>query len=221
MGDLGRLGPIQLQTDAHDHENAADLKQLKVRSANGDMIALDRIAKIRDVARFRQQSNASTCAKSWRSPPTQRPACRSAKAVRCAKNWRRKFVLRSKRGRNTDWFGCMTFRPENRRNDDGNRSLCEGRPAAYGAAATRVVVATKRWARLSTMTPKPSSVRTPSWLRSLGWAKTTSSVVSNPRHEGWRNRLRPQSIAWSRFGRCAIATRRDAGIAEQFRGQPS
>ena len=50
MGDLGRLGQIRLQADVHAHENAADLKQLKVRSANGDMIALDRIAKIRDVA---------------------------------------------------------------------------------------------------------------------------------------------------------------------------
>ena len=47
--------------------------------------------------------------------------------------------------------------------------------------AASVVVATKRCAMLSTMTPKPSSVRTPSNVISPGSAKTTSSASRNLR----------------------------------------
>ena len=46
------------------------------------------------------------------------------------------------------------------------------------ALATSVVVATNRWAMLSTITPKPSSVLTPSRVMSPASAKTTSSLVS-------------------------------------------
>jgi len=63
-----------------------------------------------------------------------------------------------------------------------NTRLSTGRLGRWGCysrvLATIVVVATKRWAMLSTATPKPSSVLTPSRIMSLGSANTTSSIVS-------------------------------------------
>lgn len=56
----------------------------------------------------------------------------------------------------------------------GSRAHGDREPAA------RVVVATNRCARLSTITPNPSRVRTPSKLMSPGSANTTSSIVSKP-----------------------------------------
>src|SRR5262249_11555801 len=50
--------------------------------------------------------------------------------------------------------------------------------SAASVGATIVVLATKRWPMLSTITPNPSMVRTPSRLASRGSANTTSSFVS-------------------------------------------
>lgn len=47
-------------------------------------------------------------------------------------------------------------------------------------ACERVNHATMRWAMLSTITPKPSNVRTPSKDMSPGSTRTTSSTVSKP-----------------------------------------
>ena len=55
-----------------------------------------------------------------------------------------------------------------------------GGAGAFYSDATVVVVATKRWLTLSTITPNPSSVLTPRSDISPGCANTTSSFVSYP-----------------------------------------